>query len=109
MEKQIARIYLDENVNLIGTLQKNLSKEEFNNVSILPNRVTMCSENKGEVSAFCLIGITLGLKVEYLIANSFFSPISVSYKDMNKVEIKENTAHISGSSFSFDFDIVKLS
>ena len=108
MQKQTARIYTDCNVNLVGTLRKNMDKEAYKQITILPNRVTFCSEHLGDVAQFCLIGIGLGLKVEYLIAQSFFAPISVSAKDLNTFSITEKKVKIAGNTFECTFDIAKL-
>lgn len=109
MEKQTARIYLDDCVNLVGTLRKNMDAEAFKTITILRNRVTFCSEHLGEVGLFCLIGIGLGLKVEYLIANSFFSPISVSAKDLHTFSITDKKVKIAGNTFEVNIDIASLS
>ena len=109
MQKQTARIYLDECVNLVGTLRANMDEDAFKQVTILPNRVTFCSEHLGNVAQFCLIGIGLGLKVEYLIAQSFFAPISVSAKDFDTFSISEKKVKIAGSTFVCNFDVAPLS
>ena len=109
MQKQTARIYLDDCVNLVGTLRANMDKDAFKEVTILPNRVTFCSDHLGNVAQFCLIGIGLGLKVEYLIANTFFAPISVSAKDFHTFSIADKKVRIAGMSYEVNFGIVSLS
>jgi len=82
-----------------------MQKEEFDKITILNNRLVLCTEHLGELGAFCLVGIALGLKVEYLIANSFFSPINVSWKDIFKWEVNGKKYEIIGAGFSISFEV----